>query len=390
MPFSTGVDDGYVISFGLPFLMTYLFFVSARILFGQEVIVIQNSLLSILGLAYLLVMLMLLFSLFSPSIFQSLPRALVNVAGALLASYLIVRKDLASDIVLERLLRTLVYSGVIMAVYFISTVLFRITQYGVDNVMVERFTGGLMSLPWGATNTISAALLFPHLGIYLFKTRYGLRYADLMVFVIFLAVVITMSRTGLLAHGLLLVVASLILGRGRLVAIGFLSVLAFGYLFFVISPETFDLLLSNRLNFEGGNGRFESWQQKVEFLAENPLIPIGYYGSLNSFDGLSAHNFILTVLLEQGFAGVLIVVLFLWSAYQKVMKTPCYTTRDRMSRQLILAGSMIVFLGLQVEDANYTQQFIMYFWLFFAIAILFSKIQRNKILILHHPQQVPI
>ncbi len=379
LPFSTGVDSGfYVMSFGLPFLALYAVFGAILIIMHLSGWQISVSLLPTVLSAFVLVAAIILFTGFSPSVYQSAYRAAVNITGFLIALYLIMRADIHPEKLLKKILQILVYSGSILAIYFILNTLLAVQLYGIEKVMLERFTGGAMSLPWGATNVITAALLLPHITVYLLKARYGLRYASIYICLILLAVFITMSRTGLFTHLLILVIASFAFRQGRLIVLGLSAFIVFGYIFYSISPDTFDYLFKTRISIERVNSRFDIWQDHWMFWLGNLMRPIGYYGSLTTFDGVSSHNFILTLLLEQGVLGLIFVGMFLSSTYIVVSKSPCISKRDLLSRRLFLQGGIVAFLGLMLEDANYTQPYIIYFWLFYASAVLFCKASRRE------------
>lgn len=374
-PFSTGVTSGYpVISFGLPFLFLALLLSVATP--GGAAFALPRPIAPALLAAGAVVFVMALFSFDSPFPDRSVGRLVPNIIGFALVFRLmsIYRKD--PEYLLKGALRLLAISGAILSIYYIINLGIAVSQFGLNAVMRARTVGGLAALPWGATNMISAVLIFPHIACYLLRLRYKDRWIGPALFLILFTVVLTLSRSGILVHGMLLFTAGLLAGYYRFLLYGLVSVALFLVGYAQIDPDGLSQLFDARLNPGGdvSNGRLDSFREKAAFVAENLMTPIGYYGSLFVFNGLTAHNFVLTLLIEQGLLGFVCFLFFASSAMYALFRRRNVSELDATCRRLLFVGSGLAFVNLMVEDANFSQPYIVYFWTFFLITMTFSLV----------------
>ena len=275
-----------------------------------------------------------------------------------------------------------------MSIYFIINFLLAVQQNSLDKVLLERENGGLMSLPWGASNTIAACLMMPFFLALdrVFNRKSGRNNRatknsnTLMFFVmltIIMAIVITQSRN---------VISTLVVG---MVSIGFLTkntkptLIFLGMLaliFFVIISfygQDLDTIFDARLGDQaadigGFNGRTSLWEISIAYLINHPLEPLGYFGMLGEL-GHTGHNVFLTTSIEQGIFGLIAYLLFLINNFsfciKKIFtKSLSSTTKRRMVLYLIAILSIL--LQLQFEDSNLTAQNILYQWVFLALMYL--------------------
>jgi len=267
-------------------------------------------------------------------------------------------------------LTAIAVSGAVLAVYYALHLAFAAVTHGSQAVIIERYTGGIAALPWGGTNVIAAALIYPHSACVILHHRYGCRWTIPVLALIILAVLLTTSRAGVLFHAIMLVVSSVILCRPHV-----LDAWASGVLLLLIAyaqhaPDNVDLLLSTRFNAERdlSNGRFDSFGAKWDYISSNLMSPVGYYGSMATFD-ISSHNVFLTVLVEQGLPGLGCMLLFLGCCAFALFRQRNLCQPDRDTRRLVAAGGLVAFANLLVEDANFTQPYMIYFWMYFTAAM---------------------
>lgn len=346
IPFSTTPDHGGVISFGTPIIIL------AIVLFTPYLI---TSLLTIdwrfLVLPSLYVFAIILSCFLSPVPLQSFVRAGFNVVG--FVSFLCVIGFLMENPRLKDwALRSILYSGLILSAYFLLNFLMQSHRIGVENVILERYVGGAMSLPWGASNTIAQVLLIS-VGAYISIEHKGLKDQSALFFV-FIAIVLTFSRSCIL----FLVLMSMIIWGGKRVllysALFGLVIVLLNEFFGFLDVSRFEHFIISRFDSEliaGGNGRLDSLKEKLDYFYENPLLPSGYYSSIYLFD-LSAHNYFVTTLIEQSVLSLGVSILFFAFLLYLGFK---------VDKKVFLAF-FVILLALCVEDPHFTQPYIQYFW----------------------------
>jgi O-antigen ligase len=372
-PFSTGVDSGLpVISFGMPFLLLALFFGMLNPV--THALYLPRSIAPALLCAAAVVAAMTMFSFTAPYPEKSLARLAPNLIGFLVALRLLCIYRDAPEQLLDRAVKGLALSGAVMALYYLLHLAYQIHAHGAYEVMKDRAVNGLAALPWGASNMISAALLFSHAACHLQRWRHGGTWPGIVLTVILCTVIATISRAGMLVHFVLLIVGCLCTRNYRYMGAGILIGVVLVGAFAIVVPDSFSFLVDARFNAERdlSNGRLDSFNYKIGYIAGNVMTPIGYYGSLFIFDGLTSHNFILTILVEQGLTGLAAVTAFLVSCWAVLFRAKGLTPEDKASRRTLTAGALLAFVNLQVEDANFSQPYIIYFWAYFLIVMAFT------------------
>ncbi|NWL19516.1 hypothetical protein [Pseudomonas umsongensis] len=364
LAFSTSPEDGGVLSFGTPFFIaSMLAFIPVIHRFFSNV---DWRFFLFPSLYIFLIVVMTGFS-FSP--LQSSVRAAFNVIGFVLYLGLIC-SFLSGRLSVQMLARILICSGAILALYFIVNFLLSSIELGVEQVILERYVGGAMSLPWGASNTIAQVLLLSAVSYLILDDR---RKFDFLMFCLITAgIFLTFSRSNML---LLFVLFFVVFKLRQLIVVGAVSGLALAVFFAYMvvfagwDLSGFDTFVSSRTDVDllvTGNGRLQTMMEKIDYLADHPFEPIGYYSSLFYFE-LSAHNFWMTSLIEQSLAAVLVALCFFFSVGRTVYR------RDRK----VFFGFLIIMAALMVEDPHFTQQYITSFWVFLALLVGFGSTEKD-------------
>lgn len=362
--FSTSPEDGGVLSFGTPF------FIASMLAFMPVIIRYWDDMewsFFIFPLIQILLIVVMTALSFNP--FQSSVRAFFNVVGFVIYLGLIcsVLRQLLSVQVLARIL---ICSGAVLAVYFIVNFFLSSLELGIQQVILERYVGGAMSLPWGASNTIAQVLLLSAVSYTILDER---RKSDFLMFcLIAVGICLTFSRSNMILLFLLFFVVFRV--RQLLVAgviSGFVLGVFFAYMVIFVGWDLsgFDAFLSSRTDVEvlaTGNGRLQTLIEKIDYLTEHPFEPIGYYSSLFYFE-LSAHNFWMTSLIEQSLAAVLVSLCFFFFVGRTVFR------RDRK----VFFGFLIIMMALMVEDPHFTQQYITSFWVYLALLVGFGCTEKD-------------
>lgn len=350
LPFSTSPDDGGVVSFGLPFL--FVAAISAALIFVYR-LRLFDPVLIFLSAAY--VVLILVMTFFSPSILQSSSRMMVHVIGYFiflgLMGVLVVDRN-SQDVVA----RLCIVSCGILAAYFLVNFGFATLAIGVELVVMERYVGGAMSLPWGASNTIAQVLLLAFVFFAVLEKRKAI---DLiLLLIISLGILFTFSRSVIFLMLLMYFVIFSARWLGGFSVCGLLLVVLIG-IAVSFDFSSFEGFIADRTNPEliyTGNSRLDVMAEKIDYFFLNPLSPIGYYGSLSYFE-YSAHNYWLTTLVEQSFIGVIVSFgFFVYVAYK------AFSGGSKVGKAFV-----VIMLALMVEDPHFTQPYIIMFWALLAI-----------------------
>lgn len=364
--FSTSPQDGGVLSFGTPF------FIASMLVFMPVIHrywVDMDWRFFIFPLLH--VLLIVAMTALSFNQFQSSVRAFFNLIGFVIYLGLICSIQ-SQRLSVQALARTLICSGAVLAVYFIVNFFISSLELGVQQVILERYVGGAMSLPWGASNTIAQVLLLSAVSYTILEDR---RKTDFFMFCLIAAgICLTFSRSNML---LLFILFFFVFRIRQLIVVGAISglFLAVFFAYMIIFAgwdlSGFDAFLSSRTDVEvlaTGNGRIQTLIEKIDYLMNHPFEPIGYYSSLFYFD-LSAHNFWMTSLIEQSYAAVLVSLCFFFFIGRTVFR------RNRN----VFFGFLIVMMALMVEDPHFTQQYITSFWVFLALLVGFGCTEKDTV-----------
>lgn len=352
LSFSSSPSDGAVITYAAPFLfVSCLLFISVFI----------NDLAGV-GFRFLIwpilfVLVIFITSFIAVAPLPSLSRAFTNLLGLFIFLGLNAA-SMRQRVSVESTARVLFLSGSVLAIYFILNLIYKSYIYGFQKVILERYVGGAMSLPWGASNTIAQVLLLSIASYLAIETKN--RWDALLLLLICSAIVLTFSRSIIL---LLVCMIYIILGVRRffLLVGGGLALLAAYYTLFSAGFKGYETFMSTRLSFENmqnGNGRVATALEKLHYFVNHPFDPIGYYSSIYKFS-LSAHNYWITTLVEQSVLSVLISLIFFWTVGVMASKTS----------RTILFGYLVVMMGLMVEDPNFVQPYIIAFWVYLSVVV---------------------
>lgn len=381
LPFSTGPGQALpVLSYGLPFFALAMVGVAGRLLLNTLRFPATNKAPVVVGALYTVVVLASLATASDRQV-QGLRTVWVLLGFVVFLYVFSVCSTSAYEAAERSIIRyasVLVVSGSILALYFLLNMMIAVMRHGFGEVIIERYVGGAMALPWGASNVIAAALLMPlFASLFIWKQR-GLRSwrPAIPAALILAAILATMSRNALsaVAIGLL---AQAIFGRSLksiavLVLVFAVAWVAVGH---VGGRNGLELIYQTRLGnvqqIEGLNGRLGVWTASIAQFTAHPWEPVGYYGSLNS-QGTTSHNILLTALVEQGPSGVVataaLLLSALWWAWKARYRNTLVGPTRAWDRTALFCGMLAIVANLQLEDAYFTLPYCMYFWTFLALA----------------------
>jgi O-antigen ligase len=327
----------------------------------------------------------LLTSLMNQSLIQSFARSIFSLFGFAIFLYITSNASISKDAKLayNKISLIFIFSGAVMSLYFIVNFLLALQQNSLDRVLLERENGGLLSLPWGASNTIAACLMMPFfLAIdRAFNRQAGKKKKDTSMFVfmliIIMAIMITQSRNVMftLAMGTIFIGGLTKNLKSTLVFLAILGVLFLSILSFF--GQDLDTIFAARLGDQaqdvgGFNGRTALWEESIVYFALHPLEPLGYFGMLGELNH-TAHNVFLTTLIEQGILGLVAYLLFLINNFwfcAKKLASKSLSSLAKRKMTLYLIAMLSILLQLQFEDSNLTAQNIIYQWIFLALMYL--------------------
>jgi len=377
LPFSTPAGAGsFVVSFGLPFLA-----VTATLYGGARILDLRVPARNILPAvtALLLVAALVIGTINSPARLQSAARLVPNTLGGVLFLYVLsgfFRERVPGRDAYTRLVDLYIASAAIVAFYFILVFIRGVAQVGLAGVFVDRVVGGVISLPWGATNVIASTLLLPAMLTYGRRGWWPMLSRALMI----ACIVLTLSRGagGALLAGmfiLLLIHAQTRRQVLRDLLIGFVLALGVdlwsgGLISEQVLQAIVDRLESPDVRTFGLRASY--WAYFLGILRENLLFGVGYYASIPVY-GEGGHSLLLTTLVERGIIGAaLSSVILLVAGHVAVRNWLRADTPDaRLATAVFIAGSAASLLHLLIEDANVTQQYMIYSWIALALPFLF-------------------
>lgn len=270
-----------------------------------------------------------------------------------------------------------------MSTYFIVNFLLAVQQNSLDQVLLERENGGLMSLPWGASNTIAGCLMMPFfLALDRAFNTSSLKFNSraimfLAMLLIMFAIIVTQSRNVIITLLLGMTFIGVLTKNLKPTMLFLSTIVAIVISAAILSGQDFSSIFEARVGDQaqdvgGFNGRTTLWEASILYFANHPFSPLGYFGMLGEM-GHTGHNIFLTTLLERGILGLVAYILFLTNnlgfSVKKIFdKSLSFAIRRRMTLYLIAMLSML--LQLQFEDSNLTAQNIVYQWIFLALMYL--------------------
>lgn len=381
LPFSTSAgEQSIVFSYGLPFLFLFALGSLARQLLRFFRVPEQLALLTVL--AVLSTAWIVATSLIATAPLPSLGRAAVHVAGLFVFLHLLslgTATPHATSVEFHRWSEVLLLSGVIMAAYFAIVFALAISDRDVLEVLSERWIGGGYSLPWGASNSIAAALLFPLIaGLALALENSPQWWRTAAIAMITFGILLSLSRNAIACTVLLFLGYSLVSKRATPAMISGVVLLAA-----LLAAEWYEAgvlqeILGIRLgdSYELGtlNHRLQIWTDLLPLVADHLFWPIGFYGSLSTFDEISPHNAVLTTALEQGYVGLLLAFLLFAAIVRRlVVGLPDESAYGASARRTLLIGVLVVALNLQFEDPHFTYPYIIYAWFYLGLIALAAR-----------------
>jgi hypothetical protein len=387
LPFSTGTTDG-VISLGMPFLALLALGQAGGRIAGTRP-ASRNSSAATLG--FLLIVALSAATLYAPEHIPAVARLIPNIIGFVVFLFLLSGFESGDVPDFEPVAKVYVLSATILALYFLATFLYAVAEVGLAGVFVDRITGGVFSLPWGASNVVASTLILPvFLTFYFSGERRGSTSAVVFFvarIILLLGIGVTISRGAIFATGLGFVVLSFVSeGKLRRNAVGFLLFLAVAGIILdqwmggLISDQLVSAFLGRLQDADVSdlNGRTELWDRFGEEFGKSPLLGIGYYGSLFYFES-SGHDLVLTTLVERGIIGFALSSAILVKAAVTTFQS-WRRPKPEHSRNFfgcMLAGGVASLVHLMVEDANFTQQYIVYSWVALALVFMAERPSRT-------------
>lgn len=380
--FSTSAAAGsVVVSFGLlPLAVAAVVYAGYRL----SVPAVGTDHLASMAAAIALIGALAVGTVYSPRFVESAARFVPNLLGFVLYCYVL--SPLYADAGAPRsaygdLSRLYIAAGGVIATYFVVHYAVAVIANGVAAVIADRITGGLSSLPWGASNVVASHLVFPILFSFAPDVGTGARtHRTLRVgarVMMLAAVVLTQSRGAMLTIGAGLVALVLVArGRPRRSALAFFLVAAVTALGIaaVTSAAFSDPFTQSALDRYGGNdvrdlnGRTEIWTRFLTAFLASPVFGIGYYASPYELES-TGHNVVLTTLVERGLVGFALSVAVLFTAAWSLVRA-MRRARDRATLEslvcLAVAGAGSLF-HLLFEDANMTQPYMILSWMALAL-----------------------
>jgi O-antigen ligase len=403
LPFSTGTGSGsFVISFAFPFLILLSLFILGVFITRKERVNYSQDLKLTLLCGLLHVFAIFISSLMNESLVLSFARAIFDFIGFAMFLYITSNSSISKDAILayNKVSSLFILSGFVMSVYFIINFLLAVQQNSLDKVLLERENGGLMSLPWGASNTIAACLMMPFFSaldrlfntpsqaqpqaqtqlqtqIQVKKKKKKSNWMLAIMLTIVMAILITQSRNVTIT----LLLSTIVIGsstknaKQTIIFVGLLAIIFISITSFY--GQDLDTIFDARVgdgaaDIGGFNGRTTLWELSIAYFLNHPLEPLGYFGMLSEL-GHTGHNIFLTTLIEQGIFGLFAYILFTINNFtfclkKMATKSLSFITKRRMV--LYAIANFAILIQLQFEDSNLTAQNIVYQWVFLALMYL--------------------
>lgn len=393
LPFSTGTGSGsFVISFAFPFLILLSLFIGGIFITRKERVNYSQDLKLSLLCGLLHVFAIFISSLMNENLVLSFARSIFDFVGFAMFLYITSNSSISKDAIVayNKISSLFILSGFLMSVYFIINFLLAVQQNSLDKVLLERENGGLLSLPWGASNTIAACLMMPFFSaldrlfnapaqaqaqIQVKKKKSSWMLVIMLTIVV--AILITQSRNVTIT----LLLSTILIGgstkntKQTLIFVGLLVAIFIAITSFY--GQDLDTIFDARVgdgaaDIGGFNGRTTLWILSIEYFFNNPFAPLGYFGMLGEL-GHTGHNIFLTTLVEQGIFGLVAYILFTINNFtfclkKMATKSLSFVTKRRMI--LYIIADFAILIQLQFEDSNLTAQNIVYQWVFLALMYL--------------------
>ncbi len=405
LPFSTGEGpDSVVVSFGLPPLA--LLGCAYWAVWCQRP-ALPRAHLPAVCCGWALVASLTVSTLYSPDLIPSAARWVPNALGFCVFLYLLSPNLFrlarpASAPRFQVALVVLVTSAAVIGVYSTVTFLVAVGQVGFGAVIVTRYFGGVMALPWGVSNVVAGTLIYPlFFALYLAQDA-ALSRAHRVVLkgvalLLCLAIALTLSRGAAIATASGALILGVLLDfRSRLKLVGTIALIAVTLVavdYWIVSQQQLSGGLGQAFlerfqeqNIETLNSRTELWSEYAGLIGMAPFFGEGYYSSLFLHQS-SPHNIVLSTLVQRGLIGFLMSApIVVYAAWQ--IGIELFVTQKRRRNQFFVyaaAGGVASMIHLMVEDAGFTQQYMVYSWVFLAVIFLARNELRTRGTMAHHP-----
>jgi len=233
------------------------------------------------------------------------------------------------------------------------------------------------NLYWAKSNYIAALLELPILWLYdrIENKNTRTRTSIIIFFLCFLALILTVSRGGILTIVLSMVLYTIL--RGKRLSKTFILLIAFSIIYIFLTKSIMHRFL--HMVDQGNISRIYLWLQSIELISKEPLLGYGP-GNLmlwaNFFDSVrkmpGPHNIILEIMLHIGIGGFLLCALLTFMllrkavSFYKIEKNPIYIVLVFAS----LAHSM-------VEPTFMGYQYGFIFWYFMSFLMLELKVPQR-------------
>lgn len=288
-----------------------------------------------------------------------------SLLGAFLV-FLLASLDTYSDIEYKLMKKNIILSGLIVIV---------ITYLSLDLSSGARFNlnvGRYMDPNYFATGFI---LITAVLADNVLK-KVNVKRNTLILVLIFLIIIMTGSRGGLLANLAVIIVSFVIDKRSEFKKLSLVLLLTLGFLilfyFFqdIIPNWVLNRFTLNEVLSGGGSGRFRIWDSNISYFKEQSFLRVIFGTGFSTFSSVSlrtmgmpkvAHSIYVQSIVEGGLIGITLLMLMFFSTLKRL-----WMTKNRAIFAAVI-GTMIggIFLDIHVSR---------FFWVIF----LFSIILPNK------------
>ncbi len=377
LPFSTSIEMGAVINFGV--FLNYIFLP----LFVVKIISVNkkhhiSKLDTFILLIIVLLQAWIIFSLkWSTNFGAAFLRASYFSLGSLIFFLYLVTSSKQQFV--TNLVKSVNIFSILLSIYFLSNFSFSVYEIGFAKTIVQRFVGGAMALPWGASNIISVVLICSLVTLSLSELFLNITVKKTTLLLISIAIILTLSRTGtailVVLLGLLLL-SRLSLMKSILVSLSFILIAPTAIIFSFVFLSKVDFF-ANRYstsNFTSMNGRGEIWSHYLDKIGSDLFNLHGFYGALAS-NVYTPHNIFISFYYDTGIVGFLLLVLLICFLSVRVLLSSLKISLNKKPFTFlsILLTPLLMLLNLSFEDGIYVPAT---WYMFFTILVLL--IHRNN------------
>ena len=353
---------GFVVPFALPLYALMALAVIAHLIYAQKDARSDVESWLALSLGILLFIICGAFAFYSDNINASLLRAFFLSSIPILIIATSIKLKGAVLIKGVDLIRMVLYSGVLTSIYYLSVMVNEIFINGNYAAIYERYSGGALELPWGASNVVASVLLLPFfISTSSLSRNNNSRLKLVAPILLGCGILSTMSRTSVII--MIIWIIFTIARNGdylkKLSYLGAACVVLWSGLNAtgLKDSKDFDIMISNRVDFQSNaeiGGRKLLWLETISNINATHSQPIGYYQSIAEF-GYTSHNFILSMMIETGVLGTA-AGLFLFGF--TVVTSFVRSMKDEGGEIIIRCFAFTLLLVLMMfEDSIYTMQF---------------------------------